>query len=407
MDWGNVTVEELVEALQEVDWTTPPRPISEFFAKFSVPRSIAKWDSRSKCNFYYYRTNYFILLAVILEIAFLRNPLALLAVVMAAFCIACLNDSRMDARCVGNCVQLFWDDLGLKTGEKPEITEAGYALFWSSYDGIGDKDSDLLKIPYSQIGLGRVLHRYVAQISPKQDRSCGIQPNGCQMRWELCPIVRIQFWDDLGLKTGEKPEITEAGYALFWSSYDGIGDKDSDLLKIPYSQIGLGRVLHRYVAQISPKQDRSCGIQGNCQGKGHLLGEFVKVNFGAVLLPKFSQNSFALSVSHKVTKAVRRISPQLAAKMRPPMMPVIRGRPASKRAVYICGQSRKMVVFVMAAVTCLMWFVTSAFLTVFGALAVALACIILHSSLRTPNLKARLNTFREEFRAVWRTYGEF
>ncbi|MCO5556312.1 hypothetical protein L7F22_009859 [Adiantum nelumboides] len=209
MDWGNVTVEELVEALQEVDWTTPPRPISEFFAKFSVPRSIAKWDSRSKCNFYYYRTNYFILLAVILEIAFLRNPLALLAVVMAAFCIACLNDS------------------------------------------------------------------------------------------------------------------------------------------------------------------------------------------------------FALSVSHKITKAVRRISPQLAAKMRPPMMPVIRGRPASKRAVYICGQSRKMVVFVMAAVTCLLWFVTSAFLTVFGALAIALACIILHSSLRTPNLKARLNTFREEFRAVWRTYGEF
>ncbi|MCO5586930.1 hypothetical protein L7F22_040874 [Adiantum nelumboides] len=89
------------------------------------------------------------------------------------------------------------------------------------------------------------------------------QPNGCQMRWELCPTVRIQFWDDLGLKTGEKPEITEAGYALFWSSYDGIGDKDSDLLKIPYLQIGLGRVLHRYAAQISPKQDRSCGIQVN------------------------------------------------------------------------------------------------------------------------------------------------
>ena len=33
--------------------------------------------------------------------------------------------------------------------------------------------------------------------------------------------------------------------------------------------------------------------------------------------------------------------------------------------------------------------------------------IILHSSLRTPNLKARLNTFREEFRAVWKRYGEF
>ena len=32
--------------------------------------------------------------------------------------------------------------------------------------------------------------------------------------------------------------------------------------------------------------------------------------------------------------------------------------------------------------------------------------IILHASLRTPNLKARLNTFREEFRAVWRNYSE-
>lgn len=198
-----------MDALREVDWTSPPRPLAEFFAKFSVPRSIAKWESRSKCNLYYYRTNYFILLAVIVEIAFLRNPLALFAVIMAALCVACLNDS------------------------------------------------------------------------------------------------------------------------------------------------------------------------------------------------------FALTVNQKLTRGVRRISPQLAAKMRPPMMPVIRGRPAPKRTLYICGQSRKVVVIIMAAATCLMWFLTSAFLTVFGALAIALACIILHSSLRTPNLKARLNTFREEFRAVWRSYGDF
>lgn len=35
-----------------------------------------------------------------------------------------------------------------------------------------------------------------------------------------------------------------------------------------------------------------------------------------------------------------------------------------------------------------------------------LAATILHASFRTPNLKARLNTFREEFRAVWRNYSE-
>lgn len=208
MDWGNVTVEELVDALQEVEWTSPPRPLPEFFAKFTAPRTTAKWNSRLKCNFYYYRTNYFILMAVILEIAFLRNPLALLPIVMTALCLACLNDS------------------------------------------------------------------------------------------------------------------------------------------------------------------------------------------------------FALSLNQKLTKIVRRLSPQLAAKMRPPLTPVIRGRPAPKRAVHICGQNRKTVVICMAAVAVLMWFLTSAFLTVFGALAVGLTCVILHASLRTPNLKARLNTFREDFRAVWRSYGD-
>lgn len=209
MDWGNVTVEELVDALQEVEWNSPPRPLAEFFAKFTVPRSTSKWNSRSKCNLYYYRTNYFILLAIILEIAFLRNPLALLAVAMAALCVACLNDS------------------------------------------------------------------------------------------------------------------------------------------------------------------------------------------------------FALSLSQKLTRRVRQISPHLAAKMRPHNTPVIRGRATPKRLVHICGQNRKTVVICMAAVTGLLWFLTSAFLTVFGALAIGLACVILHASLRTPNLKARLNTFREEFRAVWRSYGEF
>ncbi|KAI3919301.1 hypothetical protein MKW98_030437 [Papaver atlanticum] len=34
------------------------------------------------------------------------------------------------------------------------------------------------------------------------------------------------------------------------------------------------------------------------------------------------------------------------------------------------------------------------------------AATVLHASFQTPNLKARLNTFREEFRAVWRNYRE-
>lgn len=36
----------------------------------------------------------------------------------------------------------------------------------------------------------------------------------------------------------------------------------------------------------------------------------------------------------------------------------------------------------------------------------SLSATVIHASFRTPNLKARLNTFREEFRAVWRNYSE-
>ena len=93
MDWGNVTAGELFDALQEVEWSAPPRPLAEFFARFTVPRSFSKWSSRAKCNVYYYRTNYFILLTLILGIGFLRNPLALMASLLAGFTIACLNDS--------------------------------------------------------------------------------------------------------------------------------------------------------------------------------------------------------------------------------------------------------------------------------------------------------------------------
>jgi len=52
MDWSNVTAEELVDALKEVEWTTPPRPLLEFFQKFTTPKTRAKWSARLKCNFY-------------------------------------------------------------------------------------------------------------------------------------------------------------------------------------------------------------------------------------------------------------------------------------------------------------------------------------------------------------------
>ncbi|KAL0911764.1 hypothetical protein M5K25_019925 [Dendrobium thyrsiflorum] len=208
MDWGKVSTDDLIDALREVDWSAPPRPLTEFFSRFTVPRSSAKWDSRLKCNLYYYRTNYFMMIVFLLGIGFIRKPLAIIAAVLTALSIAFLNDS------------------------------------------------------------------------------------------------------------------------------------------------------------------------------------------------------FAITFNEKVTRTVRQFSPQLAAKMRPPIAPVIRGRPSTKRAIHICGQPRWVFVLIFSAASCVLWFTSCNLLTVLWALAIGLLATILHASFRTPNLKARLNTFREEFREVWRNYSE-
>ncbi|KAL1200566.1 PRA1 family protein A1 [Cardamine amara subsp. amara] len=208
MDWGNVTVEDLVDALREVDWSSPPRPPSEFFSRFTVPKSFAKWDSRLKCNLYYYRTNYFIMIVFILGLGFLTRPLAILAAILTALSVAFLNDS------------------------------------------------------------------------------------------------------------------------------------------------------------------------------------------------------FAGSFNEKATRTVRRFSPQLAAKMRPPLTPAIRGRPSAKRAIHVCGQPRWVFVLIFSLVSFALWYISCGLFTVSLALLIGFLATVVHASLRTPNLKARLNTFREEFRQVWRNYSE-
>ncbi|KAK4270373.1 hypothetical protein QN277_023413 [Acacia crassicarpa] len=208
MDWGNVTAEDLIDALREVDWSSPPRPLSEFFSRFTVPKSYSRWNSRLKCNLYYYRTNYFILIVSVLILGFLWRPIAIVAALLTTLSLAFLNDS------------------------------------------------------------------------------------------------------------------------------------------------------------------------------------------------------FAASFSEKVTRTVRQFSPHLAAKMRPPHTPVIRGRPSARRVIHICGQPRWVFVLIFSSASFILWFVSCGLLMVLWALAIGLLVTILHASFRTPNLKARLNTFREEFRAVWRNYSE-
>lgn len=51
-------------------------------------------------------------------------------------------------------------------------------------------------------------------------------------------------------------------------------------------------------------------------------------------------------------------------------------------------------------------FVTGALRTIFNTTALALGLILLHATFRSPNLKARLSSVNEEFRAVWRGYNE-
>ncbi|KAL2533785.1 PRA1 family protein A3 [Abeliophyllum distichum] len=120
----------------------------------------------------------------------------------------------------------------------------------------------------------------------------------------------------------------------------------------------------------------------------------------------FLNDSFAGTFNEKVTRTVRQFSPHLAAKMRPPLMPVIRGRPSAKRTIHVCGRPRWVFVLLSSAASFILWFVSSGLLSVLLAFAIGLLATLIHASFRTPNLKARLNTFREEFRAVWRNYSE-
>jgi hypothetical protein len=120
----------------------------------------------------------------------------------------------------------------------------------------------------------------------------------------------------------------------------------------------------------------------------------------------FLNDSFAASFNEKFIRTIRHFSPHMAAKMRPPHMPVIRGRSTARKTVYVCGKPRWVFVITFLTASLVMWFSSCGLLWVLYALLTSLAVIIVHASIRTPNLKARLNTFREEFRAVWRNYSE-
>ncbi|KAJ8424275.1 hypothetical protein Cgig2_008507 [Carnegiea gigantea] len=316
MDWGSVTAEDLIDALREVDWSSPPRPLSEFFSRFTVPRSFAKWESRLKCNLYYYRTNYFILIVAILALGFLRRPLAIVAAALTAISIAFLNDS-VDPTVPGFSVVPRLSVLLLNPSvTKPLCPYPLRAQYQLRYD---------YQSPYDyESGFGA---------PPRHEHD----------------DVKISF-----------PDFTVV--------YQADGEEEEEHVV---------KVLTRPSAALPVSHTR-----------------YIKLAF------------FAGSFSEKVTRTVRQFSPHLAAKMRPPHTPVIRGRPSAKRAIYICGQPRWVFVLAFSTVSFILWFASCGLLTVLWTFAIGLLAALLHASFRTPNLKARLNTFREEFRAVWRNYSE-
>ncbi|CAI0427330.1 unnamed protein product [Linum tenue] len=139
MEWGNVTAEDLIDALREVDWSSPPRPLAEFFSRFTVPKSSAAWNSRLKCNLYYYRTNYFIMIVLILGLGFLRRPLSIVAALSTALCFAFLNDSFAGtfSEKVTRTVRQFSPHLAAKM--RPPFTEflPLVCLMWAPHSLMG------------------------------------------------------------------------------------------------------------------------------------------------------------------------------------------------------------------------------------------------------------------------------
>uniref|UniRef100_A0A8R7TYE2 PRA1 family protein n=1 Tax=Triticum urartu TaxID=4572 RepID=A0A8R7TYE2_TRIUA len=94
MDGRPATADDVVEAMREFVWFPPPRPASEFFSRFSAPRSCSKWISRLECNLYYYGTNYFILILLI-GMSFLQKPVAILTAFATGLSIAFFSDSSV------------------------------------------------------------------------------------------------------------------------------------------------------------------------------------------------------------------------------------------------------------------------------------------------------------------------
>ncbi|KAJ6922410.1 hypothetical protein NC652_016148 [Populus alba x Populus x berolinensis] len=186
MDWGNVTAEDLIDALREVDWSSPPRPLSEFFSRFTLPKSSSKWNSRLKCNLYYYRTNYFIMMVLIMGLGFLRRPLAIVAALLTALSIAFMNDSTFSH--IGNTGSgIISSFRGLHSSLYSGVLAVSVATKQSSLTGLEILRLRLLMFTYLQYVIFLI---YINQLSGGEVFSYQIVPVIATHHFEL-----LKFWN--------------------------------------------------------------------------------------------------------------------------------------------------------------------------------------------------------------------
>ncbi|KAK9868558.1 hypothetical protein WJX84_009702 [Apatococcus fuscideae] len=93
MDWGLVTLGEVVASLQEVQWNHLPPGPGDCFRSFSLPTSLRGLSPRLKCNLYYYRSTYALILCCALLIWLRRSPPGLAAALLGFLGSLCLNNT--------------------------------------------------------------------------------------------------------------------------------------------------------------------------------------------------------------------------------------------------------------------------------------------------------------------------
>ncbi|KAF8057756.1 PRA1A2 [Scenedesmus sp. PABB004] len=117
---------------------------------------------------------------------------------------------------------------------------------------------------------------------------------------------------------------------------------------------------------------------------------------------------FAASLNELAVRLLRRVHPHSAALLRSRCAPPQQGSLASSQQrnsnVRVLGVARPAFVALVGAGAVYCWWCARAWLLLTIALLAGVGLALCHASLRSPNLKARLASAREEFRAVWRGY---